>query len=59
MVVNSDAEQLIIASRDGVGRISYISGSLENVVLRDKALTVLEGGKSAFIKRQQKYRLQS
>jgi len=59
MVVNSDAEQLIIASRDGVGRISYMSGSLENVVLRDKALTVLEGGKSAFIKRQQKYRLQS
>ena len=59
MVVNSDAEQLIIASRDGAGSISYISGSLENVLLRDKALTVLEGGKNAFIKRQQKYRLHS
>ena len=59
MVVNSDAEQLIIASRDGNGTISYISGSLENIVLREKALTVLEGGKNAFIKRQQKYRLHS
>jgi len=59
MVVNSDAEQLIIASRDGAGSISYISGSLENVLLREKALTVLEGGKNAFIKRQQKYRLHS
>lgn len=59
MVINSDAEQLIIASRDDAGSISYISGSLENVSLREKALTVLEGGKSAFIKRQQKYRLHS
>lgn len=58
MVVNSDAEQLIIASRDGAGSISYISGSLENVLVREKALTVLEGGKGAFVKRQQKYRLQ-
>jgi hypothetical protein len=58
MVVNSDAEQLIIASRDGAGSISYISGSLENILLREKALTVLEGGKNAFIRRQQKYRLQ-
>jgi len=57
MVINSDAEQLIIASRDGAGKISYISGSLENVILREKALTVLEGGKNAFVKRQQKYRL--
>lgn len=59
MVVNSDAEQLIIASRDTSGAISYISGSLENSILREKALTVLEGGKNAFIKRQQKYRLHS
>jgi len=57
MVVNSDAEQLIIASRDDAGVISYISGSLEDVNLRDRALTVLEGGKNAFVKRQQKYRL--
>jgi len=59
MVVNSDAEQLIIASRNDAGSISYVSGSLENVGLREKALTVLEGGKKAFIKRQQKYRLHS
>lgn len=59
MVVNSDAEQLIIASRDNAGAISYISGSLEDIQLRDRALTVLEGGKNAFVKRQQKYRLHS
>ena len=59
MVVNSDAEQLVIASRDNTGKISYISGSLENIQLRDRALTVLEGGKNAFVKRQQKYRLHS
>lgn len=59
MVVNSDAEQLIIASRDSAGRISYRSGSLENVDVREKALTVLEGGRGAFVKRQQKYRLQA
>ena len=59
MVINSDAEQLIIASRDNAGEISYISGSLEDIKLRDRALTVLEGGKNAFIKRQQKYRLNS
>jgi hypothetical protein len=59
MVINSDAEQLVIASRDDAGSISYVSGSLENAVLRERALTVLEGGKTAFVKRQQKYRLQA
>ena len=57
VVVNSDAEQVIIASRDDQGEISYTSGSLENPTLRPKLLGVLEGGKVAFSKRQQKYRL--
>jgi len=57
VVVNSDAEQVIIAQRDKQGEISYVSGSLENPALRSKLLCVLEGGEEAFNKRQQKYRL--
>jgi len=59
VVVNSDAEQVIIACRDDQGEISYNSGSLENPSLRSKLLGVLEGGEEAFSKRQQKYRLNS
>jgi energy-coupling factor transporter ATP-binding protein EcfA2 len=58
VVVNSDAEQVVIACRDDQGEISYNSGSLENPALRSKLLGVLEGGEEAFSKRQQKYRLQ-
>jgi ABC-type lipoprotein export system ATPase subunit len=57
VVVNSDAEQVIIACRDDLGEISYASGSLENPYLRPKLLKVLEGGEKAFSMRQQKYRL--
>ena len=57
VVVNSDSEQVIIACRDEQGKISYLAGSLENSGLRDKLLSVLEGGEEAFSKRQQKYRL--
>lgn len=58
VVVNSDAEQVIIAYRDEQGEISYTSGSLENPALRSKLLCVLEGGEEAFNKRQQKYNLE-
>lgn len=58
VVINSDAEQIIIANRDKAdGKISYISGSIENPVIRDRSIEVLEGGPEAFRKRQQKYRL--
>lgn len=56
VVVNSDAEQLILAKRE-LGKISYIAGSLENPVIRERALKILEGGAEAFRKRQQKYRI--
>ena len=56
VVINSDAEQIIIANRND-GLISYISGSIENPVIRDRAVKVLEGGSDAFRQRQQKYRL--
>ncbi|MFN0279191.1 MAG: hypothetical protein ACKVRN_11390 [Pyrinomonadaceae bacterium] len=57
VVVNSDAEQVVIASRDEDGKISYLSGSIENPALRPRLLKVLEGGEEAFSKRRQKYRL--
>lgn len=56
VVINSDAEQIIIANRNN-GLISYISGSIENPVIRDRSVKVLEGGPEAFRQRQQKYRL--
>jgi len=56
VVINSDAEQIIIANRDG-GEISYVSGSIENPTIRERAIKVLEGGSDAFRQRQQKYRL--
>ncbi len=57
LVVNSDAEQLVIAERDASGGISYQCGALENSAIRSRALEVLEGGLSAFQKREQKYRM--
>ncbi|MFH1258671.1 MAG: TrlF family AAA-like ATPase [Elusimicrobiota bacterium] len=56
VVINSDAEQVIIANRND-GLISYVSGAIENSVIRDRAVKVLEGGALAFRQRQQKYRL--
>lgn len=56
MVVNSDAEQVVVADRKG-GVISYVSGSLENAAIRERALKVLEGGFEAFKRRQEKYRI--
>lgn len=56
VVINSDAEQIIIATRTE-GHISYVSGSIEDAETRDLALKVLEGGHTAFRKRQEKYRL--
>lgn len=56
VVINSDAEQIVIANRIG-GEISYVSGSIENPAIRDRAVKVLEGGPEAFRQRQKKYRL--
>lgn len=58
VVINSDAEQIIIAHRND-GEISYIAGSIEEPSVRDRAVKVLEGGSEAFKQRQQKYRLNS
>lgn len=56
LVVNADSEQIIIAENvDGILR--YVSGSLENPVINDKICAILEGGKTAFLSREQKYQL--
>lgn len=54
LVVNGDAEQVIIANYEG-GNITYVSGSIENTHIRQGITTVLEGGQKAFEKREQKY----
>jgi predicted nuclease with TOPRIM domain len=56
VVINSDAEQIIVAQHEG-GEITYTSGSIENESIREMALSVLEGGPDAFQKRQKKYRM--
>lgn len=56
VVINSDSEQIIIASRNE-GEISYISGAIENPDIYKRAVKVLEGGPGAFKRRQQKYRI--
>ena len=66
LVVNSDSEQIIVASaqrRDyGLPYISYQSGGLENNTppdkgIRHKVCRILEGGSDAFQKRERRYAL--
>ncbi|MHB1647053.1 MAG: TrlF family AAA-like ATPase [bacterium] len=54
IVVNADAEQIIIASNDDEA-LSYKNGSLENKEIRKEICRILEGGKDAFEKREKKY----
>lgn len=54
LVVNTDAEQVIVAKyNDNV--ISFESGALENPNIRTQVAKILEGGRDAFVKREQKY----
>jgi len=54
VVINSDAEQIIVAEYKS-GKIFYISGSIEELTIREKALNILEGGRTAFEAREKKY----
>ena len=70
LVVNADAEQIIVANNDNEV-ISYVSGSLEHNFkpiltesdpllrqgIREHVCDILEGGEEAFEKREQKYGL--
>lgn len=55
LVVNADAEQVIIASNSDE-ELTYESGSLENETIIDGVCEILEGGEEAFEKRKHKYR---
>lgn len=56
LVVLTDAEEIIIAERDSSAfSINYSSGSLETSDIRDQITDLLEGGKEAFYKREQRY----
>jgi len=54
LVINADAEQVIIAKNDNE-RLKYYCGSLENSNINKQICEILEGGKEAFEKREQKY----
>lgn len=60
LVVNSDAEQVIVADNDGE-LITYSSGALEDgdvksgEGVRAKVCSILEGGHAAFERRERKY----
>ncbi|MGA9414149.1 MAG: hypothetical protein WBV60_05615, partial [Terriglobales bacterium] len=64
LVVNTDAEQIVIADFDGIRNphIQYKSGALEDIAgseqepsIREGVCRVLEGGREAFLRREQKY----
>lgn len=56
LVVNSDAEQVIVAKNENE-ILSYISGSLENPQIISEVCNILEGGKAAFEQRRNKYHI--
>ena len=64
LVVNADAEQVIVAENEGE-KMDYFAGALENSKtsnptsdgVRESVCDILEGGKNAFRSREQKYRL--
>ena len=59
LVVNADSEQVIIATcqrrSNGLPYITYVSGSLENDNIRTDVCRILEGGSTAFERREKIY----
>lgn len=53
LVVNADAEQIIVARLDNEG--DYISGSIENQIINQNIKDIIEGGEEAFRSRENKY----
>jgi ABC-type cobalamin/Fe3+-siderophores transport system ATPase subunit len=54
LVVNTDSEQIIIADYKN-DEISYSVGTIENPSTQDQIKKILEGGKEAFERREEKY----
>ena len=61
LVVNTDSDQVIIASADRLAgafpRFSYEAGGLEDANVREQVCLILEGGRAAFMKREERYAL--
>ncbi|WCS17758.1 AAA family ATPase [Mycobacterium marinum] len=62
LVVNADVDQVIVASctKHGGGtppEFSYVSGGLEDKVIRDHVCKILEGGETAFKERARRLRV--
>jgi len=55
LVVNGDAEQVIVATFDDEKITHTLSGSIENEAIRERIAELLEGGYDAFKKREEKY----
>lgn len=55
LVVNSDAEQVVLASLDKGG--AYASGSMECPAINTAIKDILEGGEQAFLLRERRYQL--
>src|SRR3989344_4894396 len=54
LVVNADAEQIIVARLDGEKR-DYVNGGIENKFINTSIKEILEGGEYAFRSRENKY----
>jgi len=54
LVVNTDAEQIIVAEFEN-NKIYYKLGTIEDLKMREDIMPILEGGKKAFKKREEKY----
>jgi hypothetical protein len=62
LVVNTDSDQVLIAeavraSTTSLPAISYWSGGLEDPGIQVAVCNLLEGGRAAFKRREQKYRI--
>lgn len=62
LVINTDADQVIVAEAGphpagGLPPITYISGGLENFVIRKAVCDILEGGEEAFRERARRLRV--
>lgn len=58
LVINTDAEQVVIATCNKISdhpKISYTAGSLEDPDTRERICAILEGGRSAFQRRERRY----
>jgi hypothetical protein len=60
LAVVCDAEQVIAGYIDKPNgeKVTYISGSIENLIINNRIIDILEGTKPAFKKRESKYFLE-